>query len=197
MQVYYIFHKPYGVLSQFTRELPGHICLKDYIDVESDVYPVGRLDRDSEGLLILTNDRSLNKKLLDPSQGHSRTYRIQVEKIPQKQDLDRIRTGGLVIRVRKKDHVCLPAEIQIQDPIPDISPRVPPIRERKQIPTCWLEIKLKEGKNRQVRKMMAAVGFPVLRLIRTSVEDLELGKLKQGELQKIERDKMYSLLRIN
>lgn len=171
---YIIFHKPYGVLSQFTQESPKHITLKDYIDVP-DVYPVGRLDWDSEGLMLLTNDGKLQHRLADPRFGHKRTYWVQVERIPDTEAIQKLCTGVEIQNYRTR-----PAQVKLLLEEPTVSDRQPPIRFRKNVPTAWLEMTLTEGKNRQVRRMTAAVGFPTLRLIRVSIGNLQLNSLDLG-----------------
>ncbi|AFY50926.1 pseudouridine synthase family protein [Nostoc sp. PCC 7524] len=172
---YIIFHKPYGVLSQFTQETPKHRTLKDYIDVP-DVYPVGRLDWDSEGLLLLTNDGRLQHRLSHPRFGHERTYWVQVERIPDADAINKLQTG-----VEIQDYRTRPAKVRLLPANPPVCDRDPPIRFRKNVPTGWLELTLTEGKNRQVRRMTAAVGFPTLRLIRVSIAHLCLDGLALGE----------------
>ncbi|MBK1990091.1 rRNA large subunit pseudouridine synthase E [Sphaerospermopsis aphanizomenoides BCCUSP55] len=172
---YIIFHKPYGVLSQFTQESPQHITLKDFIDVP-DIYPVGRLDWDSEGLMLLTNDGQLQHRLANPRFGHQRTYWVQVERIPDTEAIQKLCTG-----VEIQDYRTRPAQVKLFLEAPTVSDRNPPIRFRKNIPTAWLEMTLTEGKNRQVRRMTAAVGFPTLRLIRVSIAQLQLNGLQLGE----------------
>ena len=159
-----LFHKPYGVLSQFSRE-PGSAwgCLADWIE-QREVYPAGRLDADSEGLLLLTGDGRLQHRLTDPLWGHWRTYWVQVEGEPSDASLNDLRRG-LDIQGRR----TLPARARIiQDP--QLGERQPPIRQRRSIPTAWLEIQLREGRNRQVRRMTAAVGLPTLRLVRVAID---------------------------
>ncbi|WP_414548586.1 rRNA large subunit pseudouridine synthase E [Anabaena sp. CCY 0017] len=172
---YIIFYKPYGVLSQFTQETPKHSTLKDYIPVR-DVYPVGRLDWDSEGLLLLTNDGQLQHRLAHPRFGHQRTYWVQVERIPDVDAIHKLQTG-----VEIQDYRTQPAEVRLLLAAPHLPERNPPIRFRKNIPTAWLEMTLTEGKNRQVRRMTAAVGFPTLRLVRVSIAHLNLDGLELGE----------------
>ncbi|MBW4561178.1 MAG: rRNA large subunit pseudouridine synthase E [Mojavia pulchra JT2-VF2] len=172
---YIIFYKPYGVLSQFTQETPKHSTLKDYILVP-DVYPVGRLDWDSEGLLLLTNNGQLQHRLANPQFGHKRTYWVQVERIPDAAAIKKLQTG-----VKIQDYRTRPAEVRLLLEEPTIGDRNPPIRFRKNVPTAWLEMTLTEGKNRQVRRMTAAVGFPTLRLIRVSIAHLKLDGLQLGE----------------
>ncbi|MDP5337970.1 MAG: pseudouridine synthase [Nodularia sp. (in: cyanobacteria)] len=172
---YIIFYKPYGVLSQFTQETPKHSTLKDYIQV-ADVYPVGRLDWDSEGLLLLTNDGQLQHRLAHPRFGHQRTYWVQVERIPDVDAINKLQTG-----VEIQDYRTQPAQVRLLLEAPLLPERNPPIRFRKNIPTSWLEMTLTEGKNRQVRRMTAAVGFPTLRLVRVSIAHLNLDGLQLGE----------------
>jgi 23S rRNA pseudouridine2457 synthase len=172
---YIIFHKPYGVLSQFTQESPKHITLKEFIDVP-DVYPVGRLDWDSEGLLLLTNDGQLQHRLAHPRFGHQRTYWVQVERIPDADAIHRLETG-----VKIQDYFTRPAKVRLLPEEPPVDERNPPIRYRKNVPTAWLEMTLTEGKNRQVRRMTAAVGFPTLRLLRVKIANIQLNNLKLGE----------------
>lgn len=181
---YFVIHKPYGVLSQFSREVPEHTVLGDIFDLPSDVYPVGRLDKDSEGLLFLTNDPAINKQLLDPEHGHPRTYHIQVEGIPDDIAMQKL-CEGVAYRVKGKDLFSKPAEAQliaVETPYPE---RIPPVRFRKHIPTTWIALTLTEGKNRQVRRMCAAVGFPVLRLIRYAIGEEKLDGLEAGELREL------------
>jgi 23S rRNA pseudouridine2457 synthase len=192
---YFILHKPYGVLSQFTREHPDHRVLGDLYDFPKDVYAVGRLDKDSEGLLLLTNDGMLNQQLLDPKRQHKRTYWAQVEGEPDEAALQKLRQG-VDIRVNKKTHHTLPAKAKVLAPPPTLPERDPPIRYRKNVPETWIELQLVEGKNRQVRRMCAAVGHPVLRLIRVSIEELTLDALACGEVREIDRSNLLSLLHL-
>ena len=176
---YIIFHKPYGVLSQFTQESPKHITLKEYIDVP-DVYAVGRLDWDSEGLLLLTNDGQLQHRLAHPRFGHQRTYWAQVERIPDPDAIHQLQSG-----VEIQDYRTRPAQVRLLLEEPSVVQRIPPIRFRKSIPTAWLEMTLTEGKNRQVRRMTAAVGFPTLRLIRISIGNIQLDDLAPGQWREL------------
>lgn len=169
------FHKPFGVLSQFTAETPGQRTLAQF-GFPRGVYPLGRLDADSEGLLLLTDERELNAKLLHPTHAHTRRYWAQVERIPSPADL-----AGLSAGVRIGDHQTLPCRAWLLDPQPEIAPRDPPIRYRKSVPACWIALELVEGKNRQVRRMTAAVGYPTLRLIRVQIGQFELERLQAGE----------------
>lgn len=170
-----LFNKPFGVLSQFTdRGSPTErATLSDFIAVKG-VYPAGRLDRDSEGLLLLTDDGRLQARIADPRFKLPKTYLVQVEGDPDDAALEPLRKG-----VRLKDGMTLPAEARRIDP-PDLWPRDPPIRARKSVPDCWLAITIREGRNRQVRRMTAAVGLPTLRLVRWSIGDWTLGDLGPG-----------------
>lgn len=171
-----LFYKPYGVLSQFTPE-PGtsHRTLKDFLTIP-DVYPAGRLDHDSEGLLILTDDGALQHTLTDPRRAHQRTYWAQVEGIPSPEAIALLRRG-----VQIRDYTTRPAKVRMLDGEPDLPPRDPPIRFRKSIPTSWLELTLIEGRNRQVRRMTAAVGHPTLRLVRVRSGEWTLDGLQPGQ----------------
>ena len=192
---YFILYKPFGVLSQFTREHPDHKVLGDVYPFPSDVYPVGRLDKDSEGLLLLTNDKALNHKLLNPNFKHKRTYWVQVEGIPDETAIAQLQQG-VDIKVNKKKHHTLPAEASLLSPPPVLPERNPPIRYRKNVPDSWLSITLVEGKNRQVRKMCAKVGYPVLRLVRVSIEHLRFQELEVGMVQELSRNEIYAKLRV-
>ena len=190
---YFAIYKPYGYLSQFTKEVPEHRTLGDLFAFPPDVYPVGRLDKDSEGLLILTNDRALNHKLLDPEYGHERSYFAQVEGLPRDEDLQNFRRG-LVIRINKKDYTTRPAQIELLSSAPTLPDRNPPIRFRKNVPTSWLNITLTEGKNRQVRRMCAKIGYPTLRLVRHSIKNLEIGNMQPGDVVEFEQQEISTLL---
>ena len=177
---YYLLYKPFQVLSQFTSE-GGKACLKDIIEVERDVYPVGRLDYDSEGLLLLTNDTTINHQLLHPSFEHKRTYWVQVDGAITQEAANQL-TKGVTINIDGKQYNTKSAVVKLLPdtiPVPD---RNPPIRFRKSIPATWASIQLTEGKNRQVRKMFAAVGFPVLRLIRAQMGNYTIDKMQPGDL---------------
>lgn len=173
------FNKPYGVLSQFTSDGSKNRTLAEF-GFPRAVYPLGRLDADSEGLLLLSDEPELNALLLSPKHGHSRTYWVQVENIPSEQALKKLRRGIFI-----EHHETLPCSARILSPRPEILDRIPPIRVRKNIPDCWLEITLTEGKNRQVRKMTAAVGHPALRLIRVKIGAYSLGDLAVGRWETI------------
>lgn len=177
------FHKPYGVLSQFTEDQPGQKTLARF-SFPPAVYPVGRLDMDSEGLLLLSDEAGLNHRLLDPDEAHPRTYWVQVEGEVGESAMARLRRGGIEI----KGHRTLPCSVtRIQ---PQMDPRDPPIRERRHIPTSWLEMTLCEGKNRQVRRMTAAVGHPTLRLVRVAIGKLALAELACGQWRMLEADEV-------
>lgn len=190
MPRYFLVFKPYGMLSQFTPDHPGQVTLADLDFVfPKNAYPVGRLDADSEGLLLLTEDAALNAKLLHPDSGFPKTYLAQVEGIPDEAALQALRSG-VDIAVNGKKHRTRPAAARLLDAAPDLPPRVPPIRFRKSVPDCWLEITLTEGKNRQVRRMCAAVGFPVLRLVRVGLGTHRLGAgllvgMEGGEVREV------------
>ncbi|MDF1646670.1 MAG: pseudouridine synthase [Legionellaceae bacterium] len=168
-----LFNKPFQVLSQF-EDVENRTTLKKYIPIK-EIYPAGRLDYDSEGLMILTNCGKTQHKISSPTNKITKTYWVQIENIPTEVDLNKIRQG-----IQIKNHHCLPAHVKvINEPL--VWQRVPPIRARKSIPTCWLELSIQEGKNRQVRKMTAAMGFPTLRLIRVKIGPWELNGLKPGQ----------------
>jgi 23S rRNA pseudouridine2457 synthase len=181
--LYLAFYKPYGILSQFTSDNPKETLAN--FNLPRDVYACGRLDKDSEGLLLLTNDGALIERMLNPNNEKEKTYWVQVEKIPAVSDLTTLAAGVLI-----GDYKTKPCRVKILEPQPEVEERNPPIRERKTIPTCWLEIILTEGKNRQVRKMTAAVGFPTLRLIRKKIGKLTLDGLLEGEYREIKREEI-------
>jgi 23S rRNA pseudouridine2457 synthase len=172
-----LFNKPFNVLCQFTDD-SNRKTLKDYIDIE-DVYAAGRLDKDSEGLLLLTNDGKLQHKIANPNQKTDKTYWVQVEGLPTEQDIEKLRGG-----VKLKDGLTLPAKVSVIAQ-PNIWPRIPPIRARANIPTTWLSITINEGKNRQVRRMTAHIGFPTLRLIRYSIGQYTLDGINNGEYKEV------------
>ena len=172
-----LFNKPFGVLSQFSDN-DHRQTLKDFIS-RPNVYPAGRLDRDSEGLLLLTDSGSLQHQISEPKYKLEKTYWVQVDGIPDAQAIDQLISG-----ITLKDGLTLPAKAVLIPP-PIIWPRIPPIRERKSIPTQWLELKIVEGKNRQVRRMTAAIGHPTLRLIRYAIGDWTLEDILPGKWQTI------------
>jgi 23S rRNA pseudouridine2457 synthase len=175
------FHKPYGVLSQFTPE-PGSRwrTLADF-GLPKNVYALGRLDADSEGLLLLSDEPGLNTRLLDPKQGHRREYWAQVEGVPDAAALRRLERGDIDLG----DHRTLPCRARLLTPPPSLAPRDPPIRFRKNVPDTWLALELTEGKNRQVRRMTAAVGLPTLRLVRVRIGDWSIEGLDQGQWKEV------------
>lgn len=170
-----LFNKPYGVLCQFTGE---GATLADYIDIPG-VYPAGRLDKDSEGLLVLTSDGKLQARIASPKFKRPKTYLVQIEGDPSDADLEPLRRG-----VQLKDGMTRPAQARLIPP-PDLWPRVPPVRERKTVPDRWIELTLREGRNRQVRRMTAAIGLPTLRLVRWSVGDWTLKGLAPGQSRRL------------
>ena len=192
MHQYYIVYKPFQVLSQFTTT-EGKRSLKDFFPVPKDCYPVGRLDFDSEGLLILTNDPSINDRLLHPRFAHHREYWVQVEGDITPAAIRQLETG-VTISVDGKPWRTQPAVVRVLEPPPPVPDRNPPIRYRAQIPTTWISMVLGEGKNRQVRKMTAHTGFPTLRLIRYRIEKVTLDGLQPGEMTELTRQELYSLL---
>lgn len=186
---YLLLYKPFGVLTQFTdRTVPPRPTLADFVPVPN-VYAAGRLDADSEGLLLLTDDGPLQHRLLQPEFAHRRTYWVQVEGEPGEDALQQLRAGVLVQGDRTR-----PAAVRRIAP-PDLPPRVPPIRFRASIPTAWIELTLTEGRNRQVRRMTAAVGLPTLRLVRWSMENLTLAGLQPGQWRNLRPDELAALQR--
>ncbi|MEM6613081.1 MAG: pseudouridine synthase [Cyanobacteria bacterium P01_C01_bin.72] len=190
---YILFYKPYGVLCQFTDNSDNpRPTLKDYIPVPH-VYSVGRLDRDSEGLLLLTDNGQLNNRLADPKFAHPRTYYVQVEGIPDESALNKLRRGVTI-----KNYRTRPVQVNLLSSEPDLPPRIPPIRDRQFIPTSWLTMTLTEGKNRQVRRMTAAVGFPTLRLVRislgTNTYKLDISGLNPGDWRELSAIETKELL---
>lgn len=206
---YLLFHKPYDVLSQFSHDpkeedsplkvvtagvhpplADKQPTLKDYVPVP-EVYPVGRLDRDSEGLMLLTNHGRVQHRLTDPRYNHPRTYWVQVERIPDQASLEHLRRGVSIQNYRTR-----PAHVKLLLTEPDLPPRYPPIRFRKTVPTAWLEVTITEGRNRQVRRMTAAVGHPTLRLVRVAIAHLRLEGLPPGQWRDLTIAEQQQLLRL-
>ncbi len=186
---YFVVHKPFGYVSQFSGE-QNDLTLQNLVEENKiqnfpkDIYPVGRLDKDSEGLLLLTNDNQLKTKLLDPKNEHFKTYWVQVEGNISEDAIFKLKSGGIEIKHNGKSHKCLPAKaLKLQNV--EIEERNPPIRFRANIPTSWIEIQLREGKNRQIRKMTAAVGSPTLRLIRVGIQNLKIDHFPLGIVKEI------------
>jgi 23S rRNA pseudouridine2457 synthase len=181
-----IFNKPYGTLSQFTKKEPDHRTLAVF-GFPKKVYPIGRLDWDSEGLLLLSDEKKWNDILLNPKHEHERTYHAQVEGLATEEAMARLREGIVI-----QDYKTKRCKVRLLGEM-NYPPRNPPIRFRLSIPTSWIELKLTEGKNRQVRRMTAAVGFPTLRLIRVAVGALKLGSLPSGKWQELNPDQLKLL----
>lgn len=192
MHYYFIIYKPYLVLSQFTKENDKHQTLKDVFNVPGNVYAVGRLDNDSEGLLILTNDASLNHQLLNPSFKHEREYWVQVDGAITQQAMHELQKG-VTINVDGKAYRTKPCKVRLLNE-PAVPVRNPPIRFRKNIPTSWISITLTEGKNRQVKKMTAKVGFPTLRLIRYRIEAINIEGMQPGDMIEVSKQMLMQKL---
>ncbi len=192
MLQYYIFYKPYEVLSQFSPEGDKKTLAHYLSHLAKDIYPVGRLDYDSEGLLLLTNDKALTHQLLEPSFAHQRTYYVQVEGNITDDALAQL-SKGVIININGKQHKTKPA---IAKRIEELSlpDRNPPIRYRKNIPTSWISLTLTEGKNRQVRRMTAAVNFPTLRLVRYSIGKVTIGDMQPGDVIELDKNVRQQLL---
>lgn len=183
------FNKPYGVLSQFTSDGSRNLPLAGFGFPER-VYPLGRLDADSEGLLMLSDEPGLNERLLHPSHGHRREYWVQVERIPTPEALKQLATG-----VEVRGSLTLPCRAWMLNPQPEVPPRAPPIRFRKTVPDCWIAMELTEGKNRQVRRMTAAIGHPTLRLMRVRIGRFLLGDLAPGRWRVLGEEERKSVMR--
>jgi len=195
LNFYCAIYKPFNVLSQFTSQ-DGKQTLNDFFDVPNDVYAVGRLDYDSEGLLVLTNDKKLNHALLNPLHEHEREYWVQVDGSITLEAIELLQRG-VIISIDGKKYQTNKCKASLFNEPPEVPERNPPVRFRKNIPTSWLRIQLTEGKNRQVRKMTAAVEFPTLRLIRYRIENCMLDNLQPGEMRLFDEKEMYRLLAIN
>lgn len=189
-QLYPIAYKPFNVLTQFSGEKPDETLQMLQYDFPKDVYPVGRLDKDSEGLLLLTNNKRLNHRLLAPKFKHEKEYWAQVEKAPTPAALEQL-SKGLTLN----DCPTLPAKAKRLEAEPELPLRNPPLRYRAAIPTAWISLILTEGRNRQVRRMTAAVGFPTLRLVRWRLENLILGGLQPGQVRELTKDERTELFR--
>ncbi len=192
MNKYYVIYKPFQVLSQFTSENEKP-CLKDFFEVPVDVYPVGRLDYDSEGLLLLTNDKTLNHRLLHPTFAHEREYRVQVEGDITNEALQQLASGVTITVDGKPFHTLAGKASRLPDHVV-IAERKPPIRFRQNIPTSWIKLVITEGKNRQVRKMTAVTGFPTLRLIRYRLAGLNLDPMLPGDMIEMNQNDVYGKL---
>lgn len=192
MRRYFIFYKPFQVLSQFSKEGDKRTLADYFFSIPKDVYPVGRLDYDSEGLLLLTNDKQLTHQLLEPKFKHQRTYWVQVEGMINEEALQQL-AKGVTINVNGTQYKTAPAQVKLFSNEPTVPERIPPIRFRKNIPTSWIELTITEGKNRQVRKMTGAVGFPVLRLIRYSIGQINIKELDTGMHKELNVEEIKSL----
>ena len=185
------FHKPFGVISQFTRDGSDFRTLAEF-GFPPRVYPIGRLDADSEGLLLLSDEPELNERLLHPQHGHRRVYWAQIERVPAAEALRKL-AKGVLVQGRKS----LPCRAHFSEPQPDLPPRDPPIRFRKNVPDCWIALELVEGRNRQVRRMTAAIGHPTLRLIRVRIGDFGLGDLPTGKWKNLTPDERKLVIQPN
>lgn len=190
---YIVFYKPFQVLSQFSAEGDKRTLADFFKGIEKNIYPVGRLDYDSEGLLLLTNDTALNQKLLNPESKYQKTYQVQVEGSITNADIEPLRKGVL-ISVNGKKHLTLPAKVEVIATPQELPDRDPPIRYRKNIPTSWISVTIEEGKNRQVRKMTAAIGFPTLRLIRTMIGSMSIDGMRPGSFKLLTPKELRLLL---
>lgn len=194
---YYLVYKPYLTISQFTPEVVGDNTLSDLgFEFPKDCYSVGRLDKDSEGLLLISNDNYLKTKFLSPTSNHAKTYYVQVEGEIDESASEKLR-NGVDITVNGSKYRTLPAKVQKLSAEPSLPPRNPPIRFRANIPTSWIAVSIREGKNRQVRKMCAAVGFPVLRLVRYAMEDLDLSEIVDGKVTVLDKKTIYAKLKLS
>jgi 23S rRNA pseudouridine2457 synthase len=192
--MHYLIYKPFNMLSQFSPEGEKATLADLPYSFRRDVYPVGRLDADSEGLLMLTGDKSINHRLLDPRFAHPRTYYVQVDGTITDEAIQQL-TEGVTITIDGRPHHTLPAQAQRLPGEPDLPARNPPIRFRASIPTSWVALTLTEGKNRQVRKMTAAVGFPTLRLVRWAIGHLTAAAMRPGEVRVLSEADVQELIR--
>jgi 23S rRNA pseudouridine2457 synthase len=190
---YFIFYKPYQVLSQFSNEGDKKTLADYFFDIEKNIYPVGRLDFDSEGLLLLTNDKQLTHQLLEPKFKHERTYLAQVEGMITEDALRELE-NGVMISVDGKQHKTAKATATLLEEAPKLPERNPPIRFRKDIPTSWIKLTITEGKNRQVRKMTAAAGYPTLRLIRYAIGEITIEGMDSGDIRELDLDEAKLML---
>ncbi|MFZ4544268.1 MAG: pseudouridine synthase [Saprospiraceae bacterium] len=197
MEHYFLIYKPYLTISQFTPEGPDDKTLSDLgFEFPKDCYSVGRLDKDSEGLLLITNDNFLKSRFLNPANNHQKTYYAQVEGVFDNAALDRLEKG-VEISINGTKYVTMPAKVKKILNTPDFPTRNPPIRYRAEIPTSWVSITIGEGKNRQVRKMCAAVGFPVLRLVRFAMESLTVADLNDEKVRSLDKKTIYEKLKLS
>lgn len=193
---YFLFYKPFQVLTQFSAEGEKKTLAHFFKNIPKDIYPVGRLDYDSEGLLLLTNDKKLTQYLLEPRHKHERTYYVQVEGLLDEIALQKL-AQGVTINVDGKMYKTLPAKAFVLSSEPNLPERHPPIRFRKNIPTTWISLTLTEGKNRQVRKMTAAVGFPTLRLVRYSIGNITIDGWSEAHIAEVDEQIIPLLLQKN
>ena len=194
-KLYFIAYKPFRVLSQFTDEGENR-GLSSVFQLPKDVYPVGRLDLDSEGLLLLTNDKTVNHQLLNPNFEHKRTYWVEVEGIPNEDAFEKLR-NGVQIKLKRGLYQTKPSIVRLIKSLDQIPSRKPAVNHLKYKETCWIEIILTEGKNRQVRKMTASIGHPTLRLIRVAIEDLKLFPMNPGEITQVSERVIKTKLRLS
>ena len=194
MHYYFVFYKPYQVLSQFSPEGEKKTLVHFLQGLPKDVYPAGRLDYDSEGLLLLSNDKNLIHQLLEPKYAHQRTYYVQVEGSITQEALQQLGTG-VIINIDGKPYHTKPAIALPLSPEPSLPERNPPIRFRQSIPTSWLSLTLTEGKNRQVRRMTAAVGFPTLRLVRYGIGSVTAAGMQPGDYRELDAATVKALLK--
>lgn len=192
---YLIVNKPYGLLSKYNKSDREEKSLKDIVgNISTDIYPIGRLDKDSEGLLIMTNDKYLHTHLLHPQNKHPRSYWVQLDNTITENAITSLSIGGIVIQHNKKSHLTAPCHAHKIDSPEVLWDRTPPIRYRAHIPTSWIDITLTEGKNRQIRQMCAKVGFPVLRLIRHRIVGIHVHHLAGKPFITIDKKTLYPLL---